>query len=95
MITSYPGEQQCPRTIAAPVRILFGRCHFELLRHFAQLVPNTARKALAGGVVPYAALWEASTIVRRIQGTESGYFEPDRYATEVPFITDSWPYPHW
>jgi len=40
-------------------------------------------------LLPYAALWEASVIVSLLK--ERDYFEPDRYATEMPWLTDDWP----
>jgi hypothetical protein len=40
-------------------------------------------------VLPYATLREASLLVDRLKEREC--FEPDRYATESPFLTDSWP----
>lgn len=51
----------------------------------AAAVKSWARMA----VLPYAALWEASFVVSRFK--EEDYFEPDRYATEMPFLKDSWP----
>jgi hypothetical protein len=40
-------------------------------------------------VLPYAALWEASVITSLLTG--HGLFEPDGFATETPFLTNSWP----
>jgi len=40
-------------------------------------------------VLPYATLWEASIVTSLL--TTGELVEPDRYATEAPFLTDSWP----
>jgi hypothetical protein len=40
-------------------------------------------------VLPYATLWEASMVASLLTSRE--FFEPDRYGTEAPFLTDSWP----
>jgi hypothetical protein len=41
-------------------------------------------------VLPHAALWEASALLSLLNERES--FPPDPYATEMPFLTDSWPH---
>ena len=50
---------------------------------------RTVRHLASGCFVPYAALWEASVIASRQQ--ESQAFRPDPFATETPFVKDSWP----
>ena len=39
--------------------------------------------------LPYAALWEASVVVDQVNDRK--IYEPDPFATELPFLSDSWP----
>lgn len=40
-------------------------------------------------VLPHAQIWEASLLASFLKEPE--YFEPDPFATESPFLSDSWP----
>lgn len=40
-------------------------------------------------ILPYAALFEAAMLLGMRRQRE--YFEPDPFATEAPFLDDSWP----
>jgi hypothetical protein len=39
--------------------------------------------------LPYAAVWEASLVVAKVNDWK--IYEPDPFATELPFLLDSWP----
>jgi len=41
-------------------------------------------------VLPYAAVWEANVLVSLLQRKKKDV-EPDPFATEMPFLSDSWP----
>ena len=53
--------------------------------HLTRAIHGFAKAPL----LPYAALFEAEMLLGRRRKRE--YFEPDPFATEAPFLDDSWP----
>jgi hypothetical protein len=65
-------------------------------RHLAGVAATARRLSgaliswVSGPIEPYAALWEASTVLG-LMNEPVKTFDPDRYSTEAPFLTDRWP----
>jgi hypothetical protein len=80
-----PTQVVAIRTSGAPI----GRHQFvalgAVLRRSAHKLGRWARVP----ALPYAALWEASLVAGMVR--EPKDFEPDPFASETPFLSNSWP----
>jgi hypothetical protein len=90
MITDQTAVQRLSSTAA------IGTSHASLRKRQLSAIGAKVRRMSAAlskwvkvPLLPYAPLWEASVIVSLLK--ERDYFEPDRYATEMPWLTDDWP----
>jgi hypothetical protein len=73
------------RTFATPV----GARQLAVLGGILQRAAVNLRGWARLPALPYAAVWEASVVAGMLH--EPKEYEPDRFATEAPFLDNGWP----